>query len=113
MHTVVETRAYLRAADDAGVSEAERDTIAALIAADPEIGDKIAGTGGARKVRVRRPGTGKSGGYRVVTYFSGEEIPVFLITIFAKGEKANLTRAERNSLATLGKRLIETYGKRT
>ena len=110
VHTVVETRAYLRAAADAGMGEDERAAVVDAVAANPEIGDRIAGTGGCRKFRVRRPGTGKSGGYRVVTFFSGETIPAFLITVFGKGEKANLTKAERNGLAMLSKQLIETYG---
>jgi hypothetical protein len=109
MHTVVETLSYLRAANDAGMAQDERDAVVSLIASDPEQGDRIAGTGGFRKLRVRRPGSGKSGGYRVITFFSGTDIPVFLVTVFGKGEKANLTRAEQNALARLGKSLIESY----
>lgn len=57
------------------------------------------GTGGCRKLRWRKPGQGKSGSYRVVTYFDGEDIPVILLTVFGKGEKTNLTKGERNLLA--------------
>ena len=67
VHTVVETRAYLAAADDAGMTEQERAEVVTIIAADPEAGDIMPGCGGARKLRVRKPGTGKSGGYRVIT----------------------------------------------
>ena len=35
---------------------------------------------------------------RVITFYSGPEVPVFLITLFAKGEKVDLTQAERNSM---------------
>ena len=92
------------------MSEDERAAVVEIVAANPEIGGRISGTGGCRKFRVRKPGTGKSGGYRVVTFFSGEAMPAFLITVFGKGEKANLTKAERNGLALLAKQLIETYG---
>jgi hypothetical protein len=63
------------------------------------------GCGGARKLRVRKPGTGKSGGYRVITYYAGNDVPVFLLTVFGKGEKDNLTKAECNALAGLTKLL--------
>ena len=71
MHTVVETPAYLASAKQAGMTETERDVAINLIAGNPEAGDLISGSGGARKVRVPRSGGGKRGGYRVVTYFHG------------------------------------------
>lgn len=61
-------------------------------------GDLMAGTGGARKFRWAGRGKGKSGGYRIITYFGGDDIPVFLLTVFSKGEKANLSKADRNAL---------------
>jgi hypothetical protein len=105
MHSVIETSAYLKAAVEAGMNEEERSSVVDIIAADPEAGAIMPGCGGARKLRVRKPGTGKSGGYRVVTYFAGKEVPVFLLTVFGKGEKDNLTKAERNALAELTKTL--------
>ena len=59
MQIVVETRSYLRAANDAGVARDELDAIVSLIASNPEQGDRIAGTGGFRKLRVQRRGSGK------------------------------------------------------
>jgi hypothetical protein len=56
------------------------------------------GTGGARKVRFAAKGKGKSGGVRVITFYSGQEIPVFLLNVFAKNEKIDLTAAERNEM---------------
>jgi hypothetical protein len=108
MQTVVETPAYLSAAKDAGVSEDERTAIVDMLAAEPMAGDVMPGCGGARKMRVAGKGKGKSGGYRLITYFGGDDIPVFLITIFAKGEKVNLTKAERNMLAERVKLLPQT-----
>jgi hypothetical protein len=108
VHTVIETNAYLVAAKDAGMSDDERTSIVDLIAAYPEAGDIMPGCGGARKLRVARPGKGKSGGYRVITYFAGTDIPVFLLTVFGKNEKANLSKAERNALAALTKRLADS-----
>jgi hypothetical protein len=69
----------------------------------------IPGTGGARKIRLAGRGKGKSGGYRVITFYSGGDVPVFLLTVFARGERADLSKAERNALAQLTKLLVDSY----
>lgn len=107
MHAVIETSADLAAAKAAGLTESEMAAIVDLIAANPEAGEIMPGCGGARKLRVARQGGGKSGGYRVITYFAGASLPAFLLTVFSKNVKASLTKAERNVLATLTKRLSE------
>lgn len=101
MQTVVETDAYLRDAKDAGMSDDERTAAVDLVAANPETGDVMQGTGGVRKVRLAGKGKGKSGGYRIIYYFGGGDIPVYLPTVFGKGEKANLTQGERNALRSI------------
>lgn len=101
MQSVIETEAYLRDAKDAGMNEEERNAAVDLVATNPEVGDLLQGTGGVRKARLAGRGKGKSGGYRIVHYFGGEDIPVFLLTVFGKGEKANLTQGERNALRSL------------
>jgi hypothetical protein len=73
-------------------------------------GDLIRGTGGFRKVRVARKGMGKSSGARVV-YIWHERFPVFLIAVFPKNEKENLSMAERNALKKRADSIFETYGK--
>ena len=106
--TIIETREYLSRAEKR-LSAEERAAVVEMIAADPECGDLIQGGGGIRKVRVAIGGRGKSGGAGVVYYFHARRIPVFLLTVFAKNEKANLTKAERNALAA-AKTLARTYG---
>jgi len=98
MQTVVETPAYMADAKAAGLSEEERRAIVDRLGSQPDAGELIVGTGGARKLRVAGRGKGKSGGYRVITYFAGEDVPVFLLNIFSKGERTNLSQAERNTL---------------
>ncbi|MCA6112506.1 type II toxin-antitoxin system RelE/ParE family toxin [Bradyrhizobium cenepequi] len=56
------------------------------------------GTGGCRKVRFAGRGKGKSGGYRTVHYLAGDDVPVLLLALINKGERANLSKAERNAL---------------
>jgi hypothetical protein len=109
VQTVVETPTYLAIANKL-FSEEERADIVAMLAADPECGDLIRGTGGFRKVRVARKGMGKSGGARVVYIWRNQRFPVFLITVFAKNQKENLLMAERNTLRKRANSIFETYG---
>jgi hypothetical protein len=109
MHTVVETASYLRAAEQAGITESERADIVTLLANDPDVGDLIRGSGGCRKVRVAGRGKGKSGGYRVVTYYADQTVPVYLLTVFGKSERSNLSDAEVNMLAVLTKELLASH----
>jgi hypothetical protein len=81
VQTVVETRAYLAAVKATGIRDEEAAAIVDGLASDPAMGDEIAGTGGCRKVRIAGRGKGKSGGYRVVTFYSGEALPLFLLTV--------------------------------
>ncbi|MEJ8573094.1 type II toxin-antitoxin system RelE/ParE family toxin [Microbaculum marinum] len=111
MHTVVETAAYLSAAKSAGLSDEDRRAVVDLLAAEPESGDLMQGTGGCRKLRIAGRGKGKSGGYRLITAYVGRNYPVFLLTVFGKNEKSNLTRSERNELARLTDILAKTYRK--
>jgi len=113
LHAVAETPTFARDAAAAGMTEAEKADLITFLAANPEAGDLMVGTGGARKLRWRRPGTGKSGGYRIITYFAGRALPVFLLTLYAKGERANLSPAERNTLHTILTGIATTYAKRT
>lgn len=109
--TIVETRGFISCAADL-MDEEDRDVLKTMLAADPECGAVMRGTGGVRKVRVALKGRGKSGGARVVYSYRNEAMPLFLLTVFAKNEKDNLSRAERNELAALVQVLVDTYGKR-
>ncbi len=98
MQTVIETLGYLSDAKAAGLTDHERQTIIVILAEHPDAADEISGTGGARKIRFAGRGRGKSGGYRVVTFYSGERVPVFLLAVFSKGDKVNLSKKEKNEL---------------
>lgn len=98
--TVAETPEYLRRADRL-LSTAERAGVVEYLAANPRAGDLIQGTGGVRKLRWARGGRGKSGGVRVIYFFHSDVMPLYLLTVFGKNEKADLSGAERNELAAL------------
>lgn len=98
MYGVIETGAYLSDAADAGISEDEREAIVMTLAENPMCGVLMPGTGGARKVRFAAPGRGKRGGYRTIYYYGGDDIPVFLLAVLRKGERSDLSQAEKNEL---------------
>ena len=100
MLTIAELPEYIRRAEKL-LSVAERLDIVNYLAAHPKAGDLMEGTGGVRKLRWGRGAQGKSGGVRVIYYMHGEAMPLYLLTLFAKNEQANLSKAERNELAEL------------
>ena len=106
--TVVEVPEYIRRVERL-LDEDERNNLTFHLSIHPKSGAVMLGTGGVRKLRWARKGKGKRGGVRVIYFFYDEDIPLFLLTIFGKGEKENLSKAERNELAKLVKILIKTY----
>ena len=69
------------------------------------------GTGGVRKLRWPREGRGKSGGVRAIYFFYNDGMPLYLLTIFGKNEKGNLSQGERNQLAKLTSLLVKGAGR--
>ena len=74
------------------------DDMLEFLARRPKAGRIIKGTGGLRKVRFARPGKGKSGGARVIYYYHNDKKPVFLLLIYAKADRDNLTDAQKAQL---------------
>lgn len=109
MQTIVELPEYLRKSDKL-LNKSERQSIVNYLAAHPASGDLIQETGGIRKLRWSAKGKGKSGGVRIIYYYCNEAIPLFLLTVFGKNEKANLTKHERNELSKLTSLLVKNYG---
>ncbi|MDH5786440.1 MAG: type II toxin-antitoxin system RelE/ParE family toxin [Chromatiales bacterium] len=109
MQTIVELPEYLRRASTL-ISEEERQGIINYLAAHPQAGVVMQGTGGVRKFRWATGGRGKSGGVRVIYYVYNETMPLYLLTLFAKNEKANLSKSECNELAKLTAYLVKSYG---
>jgi hypothetical protein len=70
----------------------------AFLSEHPEAGDLIVGTEARGSFALPHQGEEKRGGYRVVTYYGGDDIPVFLMDVYAKGEKVNLSARERVEL---------------
>ncbi|KQP22452.1 hypothetical protein ASF43_00520 [Pseudorhodoferax sp. Leaf267] len=69
----------------------ERAEFASFMAAYPDAGSVIRGSGGVRKVRWSREGTGKSGGVRIVYLTRNQVGEVYLLTLYAKSESENIS----------------------
>ena len=87
------------------MTEAERTAAIDLIAANPTAGEIMPGGGGVRKVRVPGRGKGKSGGYRVLTYYMTENEPVFLLSVIYKSKAANLNDAQLAVVKSVAKEI--------
>ncbi|KFF47922.1 transcriptional regulator [Gammaproteobacteria bacterium MFB021] len=89
MYTIAETEIFK--ADAASLwSDEEREAFFEWLAKNPEAGDVVPGTGGCRKVRWKRPGTGKSGGVRVIHYNCLPDGKIWLLVIYAKSVRGNI-----------------------
>ncbi len=111
MQTVVETPAFQKSAAQAGMAEEEIAALIEYLSSNPDAGAEIKGTGGCRKIRVAGRGKGKSGGYRVITFFSGNAIPLFLLYAYSKAERDDLDGRQRNGLKTVTKEIVAAYSR--
>ena len=111
MLTVAEVPEYIHAAEKL-LSETERADVIGYLAAHPRAGALMAGTGGIRKLRWSRGNKGKSGGVRLIYYFHNDTMPRYLLTLFAKGDMDNLSKAQCNELAELANALVQAWRNR-
>jgi hypothetical protein len=97
LFTVCETKEFVRRAEKLW-SETERLEFIDYIAANPLAGDLIERTGGVRKVRWSRQGMGKRGGTRIIYYVLDENVPLYLLGIYAKSAADDISEAARQAL---------------
>lgn len=109
MHTIAELPEFSRKALRL-LSAVELQALITHLAEHPCAGVLIAGTGGIRKLRWVREGMGKSGGVRIIHYYHNEHIPLYLLTVFGKNQKADLSKAEASELSKLVKVLVQAAG---
>jgi hypothetical protein len=110
LETVVETPEFIARVASL-MSDDEREELIAFLAANPDDGDLIQGTGGVRKLRWGLKGRGKRGGARIIYFYRNTRIPLFVLTAFAKNQRTDLSQAERNSIRRLSRVLVESYGR--
>ncbi len=98
--TVAETPLFMRQAA-AVWDDAEREASVEFIARNPEAGDLIPDTGGVRKIRWGRAGSGKRGGARVIYFYHDADRPLYLLMVYAKARQENLTPDEKRAVRKL------------
>jgi hypothetical protein len=91
--TVAETAVFMRQTADVWTDE-ERLAFVDFIARNPEAGDLIPETGGVRKVRWSRQGSGKRGG-----------VPLYLLMVYAKARREDLPPEAKRAVQTLAARI--------
>jgi hypothetical protein len=109
--TVVETPEFLSATRKL-MDDEERAVLVDYLALNPTAGDLVPGTGGVRKLRWALDGRGKRGGARIVYFYHGAALPLFLLTAYAKNERANLSAADRNDFKALTALIVARYGRK-
>jgi hypothetical protein len=72
-----------------------------LLVINPERGAVIRGSGGIRKLRFGIRDRGKSGGLRLIYYWKKEFQQIYLLVIYSKSKKDNLSSAETALLRKL------------
>ena len=97
---------------DAIMDEDEKSQLVDWLAMNPEAGDVMPGTNGVRKMRWRYRASGKRGGLRVIYYFRDLNMPIYLLAVYGKGEKINLTAREKREVSMLVDKLVEEYASR-
>lgn len=96
----VETSLFSRLLGDYLEDEEYRALQSHLIG-HPEAGRVIKASGGVRKIRWKLAGKGKSGGVRVIYYWAKAVDQVFLLTLYAKSEKEDLSSADLRKIVGL------------
>jgi hypothetical protein len=94
--TVAETPLFVRQAADVWDDD-EREAFVTYIASHPEAGDVIPDTGGVRKVRWTRTGSGKRGGTRVIYFYHDAGRPLYLLMVYAKAQREDMTPDEKRA----------------
>lgn len=109
MHnTIVELPEFIKKSDKI-LSDDERNNLIYYLSLHPKSGVILKGTGGIRKLRWASKGKGKSGGLRVIYFYYNADLPLFLLTLFSKGERTNINNSKRNELAKLTEVLVSNY----
>ena len=97
---MAETPLFVRQAAEVW-SDDERESFVDFIAKNPQMGDVIPDTGGVRKIRWAKAGTGKRGGVRVIYFYHDADSPLYLLMVYAKARQEDLTPDEKRTVRKL------------
>ncbi|MCB9782096.1 MAG: type II toxin-antitoxin system RelE/ParE family toxin [Candidatus Omnitrophica bacterium] len=100
MITVAETSTFQRKAREI-LSKEEYENLIEFLAKNPTAGVLVKGGGGIRKLRWASGGKGKRGGSRVIYFHHSQNMPLYLLTIYAKNEKVDLSPKDLKEISTI------------
>jgi mRNA-degrading endonuclease RelE of RelBE toxin-antitoxin system len=109
--TIVEVTAVQRELEEV-LSEEERERLIDWLAMNPSFGDIIPSTNGVRKTRWSYGNRGKRGGLRVIYYFRDLNMPVYVLAVYKKNEKMNLTMREKQMIAKMVDQLVDHWAQK-
>ena len=107
--TIVETHSFQKESQKI-LGESEIDKLKNFLSLNPQSGDIIPGLRGIRKIRWQVNQKGKSGGARIIYFFYNTNMPVFLLDIYRKSEKSDMSFKEKKMLNNMVDELIDSYG---
>jgi len=108
--TVVEMPDFIAAARKL-MRDDERMSLLDYLARNPLDGALIPGSGGMRKVRWALEGRGKRGGARIIYYFHGVQVPLFVLDVYAKNERAEVSAKDVKRLKQVVKLIVSEFVK--
>ena len=83
-----------------------------FVALHPSAGDPIPDSGGLRTLRWAASGSGIRGGVRVVYYFRDLNMPLYMLAIYGRGERADFSSVEREEMRRIVEELVEAHYQR-
>jgi hypothetical protein len=90
-----------------GLSDDSLPALEAILLKNPQVGDVIEGTGGARKMRIQLEGRGKSGGGRVIYVDVFERKHLYLLFAYPKNVQENLTADQKKAIRNMIEQIRE------
>ena len=95
------TKPFLNSWSAMGLSTIDLNRLKKTLLLNPQTGDVIQGTGGARKLRIRLENTGKSGGGRVIYLDVYEKEKLYFLFAYPKNVQENLTPEQKHAIKTI------------
>lgn len=99
--TFIYTEPFRKCWKAMGLSDRELPFLEETLLKNPQIGDVIEGTGGARKMRIQLSGRGKSGGGRVIYVDIFEQKNLYLLFAYPKNVQENLTADQKKAISKM------------
>lgn len=107
--TIAETHSFQKKSQKI-LDEDELDRLKNFLSNNPQSGEIIPGLRGIRKMRWQVDHKGKSGGVRIIYLFYNASMPVFLLNIYKKSEKSDMSSKEKKILNSMVDELVSVYG---